>query len=280
MLSPASAGPTIHHEAIDWARRASANGGAISTNVLRAVSDFCRAADAGAFRSSIYRLNLFSGGNLSGCLVPLYLGPAFGGTNYGSATDTNSNFVSADFTATGTGGGLKGNGTTKLLTTGLAPNALPSVSSIHLSASATGAATSGNFIFVGTRDATTTGFFSLDEFNSASSSRAFRCGTTTAGQFPAVTSPGATEAHAIGSRASTTSATLYRSGTAAATNSTSITNTSHSIPFTVFALNGSGGAAGHSASTMRMYSIGSSLNATQAAAFSAAVIAFNSALGR
>jgi hypothetical protein len=50
---------TTHHEAIDWARRASANGGTISTTVMRAVSDFCAAADRDAFRSAMYRVNLF-----------------------------------------------------------------------------------------------------------------------------------------------------------------------------------------------------------------------------
>ena len=280
MLSPASAGPTIHHEAIDWAKRASANGGAISTNVLRAVSDFCRAANAGSFRSSLYRLNLFCGGNLSGCLVPLYLGPTFGGTSLGSSTDTNANFVSADFIETGTGGGLKGNGTTKYLNTGLAPNALPSVTSIHLSASATSAATTGNYIFIGARDGNASGHFTLNEFSASSNGRSYTCGTITVGQFPSVSSPGSSEPHMIGSRTSATSAVVYRSGVSAASNATSITPTTHANAFYVFGGNLSGGNTGASSATIRAYSIGTGLDSNQAAAFSAAVIAFNSALGR
>ena len=281
MLSSASAGPTIHHEAIDWAKRASANGGTISTNVLRAVSDFCRAANAGSFRSSLYRLNLFCGGNLSGCLVPLYLGPTFGGTSLGSSTDTNANFVSADFIETGTGGGLKGNGTTKYLNTGFAPNVLPSVTSIHISTSATSAATSGNAIFMGSRDGNASGHFTLDEYATAASARAFRCGTFTVGQYPTVSAT-ATEAHMIATRTSATSAVIYRGGSSAASNTTSVTPTSHIYPFHVFGANlqNGGGTTGYSAATIRAYSIGTGIDATQAAAFSAAVIAFNSALGR
>jgi hypothetical protein len=270
-----------HYEAIDWANRASANGGTISTTVLRAVSDFCAAADLGQFRSAIYRLNLFAGGNLSGCLVPLYRGPTFGGATFGNSRDTNVNFVSGDYSETGAIGGLKGNGTNKYLNTGLALNAFPSVTSIHQSASATSASTGGNFIFSGTRNIVTAESFVLDEFTQASNGRAYRCGTGTVGQFPVVTSPGATEAHFIGNRESSTSVTLYRNGVSVATNATSITTTAHAIPFTVFACNGpSSGVIGLSASRMRMYSIGTSVRAAQAAAFSAAVIAFNTALGR
>lgn len=270
-----------HPDAVDWAKRVSTNGGTISTQVLRAASDFAAAANAsgpGGFRSALYRLNLFAGGNLSGCLVPFYLGPN-STTSVGSSTDTNANFVSADFTATGTGGGLKGNGTTKYLNTGLAPNALPSVTSIHLSTSTANAA-SGNYVFMGSRDGSQTGHFTLDEWSPTYPGRFFRCGTFTAGQFPLVTSPGAAEPHLIGSRTSATSAVIYRSGVSAASNTTSVTPTSHANAFYVFGANLTGGNTGPSAATLRMYSIGTGLDATQAAAFSAAVIAFNSALGR
>ena len=144
MLSVMAAGPTIHHEALDWATRASANGGTISTTTIRAVSEFCRDIEKAQIRSAMYRVNLFCGGNLSGCLVPLYRGPTFGGTNFGGATDTAVNFVSGDFIETGTGGGLKGNGVNKYLRTTTGTSSIPSLLSSHLSVSGNEIETSGN----------------------------------------------------------------------------------------------------------------------------------------
>jgi hypothetical protein len=290
MLSVRAAGPTIHHEALDWATRASANGGVISTTTIRAVSDFCAAIDRGGVRSSMYRLNLFCGGNLSGCLVPLYRGPKFGGTNFGNATDTNGNFVSADFVETGATGGLKGNGTNKYLNTGFSTNSLPSQTSVHLSSSGTGLETSGDKIFLGTFDNTQVGLAFLDIYSGYISARAFRHGTYAApgaglgpAQMPLVTSPGSSESHFIGSRLSTTSCSIYRGGTFAASNSASVSPVGTIYPLYVFTgntLNGNPASGSTTSGTLRMYSIGTGLDATQAAAFSSAVIAFNTALGR
>jgi len=124
MPLPVVVSETIHHEAIDWATRASANGGVISTNTIRAVSDFCRAVDAGGLRDRFYRLNPLSAG-LLGALVPLYRSMSFGGSVVGSATDTNVNFVSGDFSETGSTGGLKGNASTKYINTGVTFAAAP-----------------------------------------------------------------------------------------------------------------------------------------------------------
>lgn len=287
-LSVIAAARTIHHEAIDWATRASANGGTISTTVLRAVSDFCAAIDSGSLRSSMYRLNLFVGGNLSGCLVPLYRSTSFGGTGLGNATDTNNNFVSGDFIETGTGGGLKGNGTNKYLNTGFATNSLPSQTNLHLSSSGTGLETSGDKQFLGTYTGTQNTLAFLDIYTNYTAvlpvvGRAFRHGTYTGGQITLVASPGTVESHIIGTRTSSTSSTLYRGGTSAASNAVSISPASSAIPFYVFVGNTNNAtptSGTTTAATLRMYSIGSGLNATQAAAFSAAVIAFNTALGR
>lgn len=285
MPLPVFVSRTIHHEAIDWATRVSSNGGTISTTVLRAVSALCAAADQGSFRSAIYRLNLFAGGNLSGCLVPLYRGPTFGGTTFGNTTDTNVNFVSADFVETGTGGGLKGNGTNKYLNTGLTTNNLPSATSLHLSVSGTGLATSGNKIALGSFNNLGSGLAILDEFATYSgvTARNFRNGTFAAGQFPQITSPGANESHLIGSRTASTAAALYQGGSLASSSATNITPIRNSVSIFVFALstnNATPTAGATSAATFRMYSIGTGLNATQAAAFSAAVAALNTALGR
>lgn len=274
------AAATPHAEARDWAVRVIAAGGGVSSSTLKAVSRFCCAIDTAGIRSAMYRVNMFCGGNLSGCLVPLYRGPTFGGTNFGNATDTNKDFVPKDFIETGTGGGLKADGITKYLNTGMAPTVLPNLTDMHFSTSSPNLATSGNFVLMGTRDGNNSGHMTLDEYSPTYPGRFFRCGSFAAGEFPLVLSPGSSEPHFIGTRTSATSSIIYRNGILAASNATSITPTSHSFPFFIFATNTAGSPAGPSAATLRMYSIGNGLTATQAAAFSAAVIQFNTALGR
>jgi hypothetical protein len=285
MTLPVFVSETLHHEAIDWATRASANGGVISTTTIRAVSEFCRAVDTAGIRSKLWRFNPFAGGNLSGCLVPLYRGPTFGGTTFGNATDTNGNFVSADFVETGTGGGLRGgqSGAVKYLNTGFATNLLPSQTSVHLSSSGTGLETSGDKQFLGSFNGLGPPLAYLDIYANYISARAFRHGTFSAAQIPLIGTPGTSESHIIGTRTSSTSAVIYRGGTSAASNATAITPVASAIPFYVFAGNNANAtptSGTTTAATLRMYSIGTGLNATQAAAFSGAVIAFNNALGR
>jgi hypothetical protein len=117
------AGGGFHPEAQTWRNAVIANGGTVSGSTLTAVSNFCRSIDAAGIRSRFLRLNLFCGSNLSACLVPLYRGQSIGGTQFGNTTDTNSNFVSGDYTETGTSGGLAtgANNTNKTLDTGLLP---------------------------------------------------------------------------------------------------------------------------------------------------------------
>jgi hypothetical protein len=117
LLRPRSTG--FHPEAQAWRNAVIANGGTVSGSTLTAVSNFCRSIDAAGIRDRFYRLNLFAGTGLSAALVPLYRGQSLGGTQFGNATDTNSNFVSGDYVETGATGGLQGNGSTKHLATGL-----------------------------------------------------------------------------------------------------------------------------------------------------------------
>jgi hypothetical protein len=108
-----------HREAMDWLSRVIAQGSTASLSTVMAVSRFCRAIDSAGVRDRFYRLNPFSGETLSGALVPLYRATSFGGSIVGNATDTNVNFVSADFAETGSTGGLKGNASNKYLNTGV-----------------------------------------------------------------------------------------------------------------------------------------------------------------
>lgn len=106
-------------DAQSWINRVYANGGTVSTSTANAVNTFCNSIDSAGIRSRFYRLNLFCGTGLASALVPLYRGQSLGGTQFGNATDTNNNFVAADYTETS---GLIGNGSSKTLDTGLPQN--------------------------------------------------------------------------------------------------------------------------------------------------------------
>lgn len=279
MPLPLFVSETIHHEAIDWARRVSANGGTISTTTLRAVSDFCAAADAGAFRSALYRLNLFCGGNVSGALVPLYRGPTFGGTTYGSTTDTNVNFVSADFVEAGATRGLKGNGTNKYLNTGYAANTL-AASSTHMG------------LGIVTANTLTSARTGIGAYNGSTLSLeiAMRNGFASApccyfSRFATSTDRFGDD---VGTGASTLAAgnivaswpTMYRNGSASGATATTSQNYSSAHSLFVFANNNSGSSVlGYTDARFGWYSIGSTMTVAQVSAFSKAVAAFNTALG-
>jgi hypothetical protein len=279
-LSVIAAAPSIHHEAIDWATRVSANGGTISTTVLRAVSDFCAAIDRNSLRDRFARLSIFSGGNLSGSLVPLYRSFSYGGTLIGSATDTNVNFVSGDFAETGATGGLKGNGTNKHLATGLGQSSLGTGTNLHLSASATSLESvfaGSNRIVLGAFNTGNSGLMQL--YAVGSPGRMSQIGSN-GGVSPVITSPTSVESHFIGVRRSVTDGAIYSGGSLAGTNTSLAASQNYALPFFVFATNVNGVASSFSAARMRLYSIGLGMTNAQAAAFSAAVAALNTALGR
>ena len=292
LLRPRASGAT-HPEALDWATRVTANGGTVSSTTLAAVDKFCRDIDAASgLRAAILRLNLFCGNSdasLNAVRTPLYLSGSFGGATIGNTIDTNFNFAQGDYQETGSGGGLKGNGTNKYLATGFQPANFPDRTSVHLSSSGTSLETSGDRAFLGSWDALAVQpvsqgtLYSIDIYAAYINARAARFSNFTAGppvQFPTVTTPGASESHFIGTRTASNLATIYRGGAFAASNSTSVTPVSTAFGFFVFAFNAAGSPSYFSAGRLRMYSIGNGLTAAQALAFSNAVIAFNTALGR
>lgn len=124
-----------HPDAQDWHARVLANGGSVSHQTLRTVSQFCGAVDSIGIRDRFYRLNLFAGSNIAAAMVPLYRSRTVGGPILGSTVDTNNGpFVSSDYTERGSTGGLtKSDGTTtKYIDTGLAINAMPSTTTGHV----------------------------------------------------------------------------------------------------------------------------------------------------
>ena len=130
LLRPRSSGAT-HPEALDWVTRVTANGGTVSSNTLAAVSTFCASIAAAGIRDRFYRLNLFCGDGLTAALVPLYRAESLTASARGNTTDTNNNFVAADFNNTGSSSGLNGNGSNKYLDTGLAGNVF-TASNLHM----------------------------------------------------------------------------------------------------------------------------------------------------
>jgi hypothetical protein len=277
MPLPVFVSETLHHEAIDWATRVSSNGGTISTTVLRAVSDFCAAIDRNSLRDRFARLSIFSGGNLSGALVPLYRSFSYGGTLIGSATDTNVNFVSGDFAESGASAGLTGNGTTKHLDCGASILSQLSVGNAHLSAS--GASLAGPF-FQNLMGAGGSGFNSLAALQrgNLSTHKAFINGTPTA---DVNTTAGFLAGQLIASSVATNDLRMFQNGTqngstVTATRSGSLTANS----VFVFAYNDNGTPVTRVAARLQSYSIGLGLTAAHAAAFSSALSALNTALGR
>jgi hypothetical protein len=281
-------------EAQDWINRVYVNGGTVSATTANAVNDFCNsiAAESG-LRAAILRLNLFCGNSdasLNAVRTPLYLSGSFGGTTIGNTTDTNFNFVSGDYQETGSGGGLKGNASNKYLNTGLAPNSLASVASVHLSCSATslettsGATnTSGDRFVMGTFNNAEGGLYDIAAtawLATGGANLRFSRLSTFSPSTVSSSSRGASEAHFIGSRTSSSQFNLYDTSGSIGSSTSSTSGSGHSFPFFVFSLNLNGSPGVYSAARLRMYSIGNGLTAAQALAFSNAVVAFNTALGR
>lgn len=280
MTLPVFVSETLHHEAIDWATRASANGGLISTTTIRAVSEFCRAVDTAGIRGRFARLNPFAGGNLSGALVPLYRSFSFGGTVIGNATDTNVNFVSGDYAETGASGGLTGNGTTKYLSCGSSILSQVGVGDVHIGVSGGSLTTSGTeSVVVGGTGASANNIASLQMRSVGTAvNRVYANGTPTAFRDA---SSAASSGHIIGTAVSTTDLRIYQNGTQnGATLTTTRSGTLTTSPVFVFCAGVAGVPQSFSSARLTSYSIGRGLTASQAAAFSAAMNALNTTLGR
>jgi hypothetical protein len=276
----------IHPETTNWLSRVIANSGSASDATLQALDAFCAAIDAqSGLRGQITRLNLFCGNQLAAALVPQYLAESAGATAKGNSTDTNSGatpFSSGSYASTGSSGGLTGNGIS-YLNTGLTNSNFSTSTSGHLSFSATGMTESTKAIMGTTKDgaeSTIDDFISRIDLGGGNIFDANRRGSLGANAVKA--SPQTSYSHLVATQTSSTSRVLYSGGTALNTSSTAASltlNSTHSYYICATNVNNGAGAAATSA-RVRQYSIGGGLTAAQAAAFSAAVAAFNTALGR
>jgi hypothetical protein len=279
-ITVASVPSVANPEAQDWISKTYVNGGTVSAGTAAAVSAFCDAIDEASIRDRFYRLNLFAGTGLNACLVPLYRGPSRTGTQYGNTTDTNTNFVSGDYVETGASGGLKGLRTsTKRLETGLAPaefsghnfhassyECATSDTSYDTSLGAWRGANSAGF-FMGTSD--NTGLYDFSTINNA---------------IRVTASP--PDGHIVGTQTGNRTGAMFRNGVSASTSYVGGANTSSDWSLvtwgiSVFAYQTAAGSFGdYSSARLGGYSVGLSMNGTQAAAFYTAMNAFQTSLTR
>jgi len=270
LLRPrASAGYGL--DAMDWQSRVVANGGTVSASTMKAVDTFCKTIVTAGIRDRFIRLNPLCG-NFTAALVPLYRGQSRTGTQFGNTTDTNNGpFVSGDYTEAG---GLVGNGTSKYLSTGLNLSELPDIGTGHLSVFK-GAGASTSRVLIGSRSSGSTHYYRYDIISGAN--RGLWGNVIIAASAAANT----VKAHAIVSRTSSTSLTLYHDGVSVGTSSSTATPGLPGRDIYVFAENDNGPTVGsYWPHAIFAYSIGLSLNATQVASFNTAIQALATALGR
>ena len=261
-------------DAQDWVNRVYQNGGTVSSATAASVNTLCDSLESASLRDRFYRLNLFCGTGLNAALVPLYRGPSLGGTQYGNTTDTNTGpVVSGDFAdATGLAAGSG-----KYLRTGLTQANVGTA--CHLAFYDCAKATNGYANRIGSRGASDTHEHAITNADvattidyassaGAGNQRARATGYTEAGAFW------------LGVNPSATSAILYKNGVSAAT-ATPLARTAQNLEYWLFALNNNG-SLDFNQTTGRSggYSIGAAMDATQAAAYNAAMQAFQTALTR
>lgn len=284
LLRPRS---TVHAEAAAWAARVVANGGTVSGLTLSAVSKFCAAIASAGIRDRFYRLNLFCGTGLNAALVPLFRGPSLGGTQYGNATDTNVGglFVSGDFSENA---GLLGAASpAKYLRTGISPDNV-GVATGHIAIDSGGSASSGAGLAIGSSNSGSTQRYNL----LSASTNAFqgnsvtdfmvqsRWGATSGTTYTTAGSAVRPSGLYIFTRTSNFRTDFYLAGVSVANSTNSVTPAANANEFYVLAQNINGSPNFNGVARARGYSIGVSLEGTQAANYNAAWTAMQTALGR
>lgn len=276
-----------HPEALAWKTAVLANGGTVGSS-LKPVSDFCKAIDAAGIRSKFLRLSLVCGGNLAAARVPLYRAGASTGTQYGNATDTNVGpFVSADY---GEATGLNGNWATKYFDTGLSIGTVKTFGAdydnchvaVYNRTSQTGphfgAFDGGNLYFANSLalDA------GLTSPSIADGQPLLRSGNTNYGEGELLGSTTGYGFH-LGVKTGDAAGAYELNGADITDSSTSYGvsfNTTDASPLFFMGVSDGQNLYGACDGRLSHYSVGTSLTGPQRAAYYAAVIAFQTALGR
>jgi hypothetical protein len=282
LLRPKTSG---HPEALAWRSAVIANGGTVSASTMTAVTTFCRSIDSAGLRDRFYRLNLFCGTGLEAVLVPLYRGPSRTGTQYGNTTDTNGNFVLADYAENN---GLVGNGSTKYLNTGFDANAAGlTTTSTHMAATwptYSHPASAAYYALAVINAAVNDRFWLLQNSFAGNTRVDSNLGQSApAANYQVSANNGATINGGLwtASRTSQTDFRLYEQSTERALQSFNVGDFAlPSNAMTVFVRWNGSAFFGYSAIRLRSYSVGLGMTAQQVADYNAVMITFQAALGR
>jgi hypothetical protein len=268
-------------DAQDWVNRVYANGGTVSAATAAAVNTLCDSLESSGIRDRFYRMNLFCGNSdasLAAVRTPLFLGPSLGSPQ-GNTTDTNNNFVAADYSEAS---GLQGNGSTKYLNTGVPMN-FTNIRDYHLS-SYVSSVTSGNLGFIGadtTGDGVSPRFFqALVSFASATRIWVwYNYGTS--GSQSDNTSNSYTPGLLTGVGSAAASSLYVGASSVGSAVAQPNETASRTFPIYVFAYNNRNAVVSTYANArLGGYSLGLAMNATQIGQYNTALAAFNSAMGR
>lgn len=250
-LRPAFRVEQIHPDTLDYRSRLISNGGTISDSDLTAVDVFVKEIYGNGLRSLLLDVSPLAGNNLAAALTKLWLPPGVQGSL------TNNNFVEGDYARTT---GLKGNGTSKYLNTGLIPgNFLTSSASFGVysrsNISENGADISSNNI--GSSQAVNLfskwgdGLTYFDSFNA------------TGGQGRATTTIADPRGLITGSRLSATDSRIYLNSNLISTITTSGGSPSATFPILYFAFNNAGSPLFFSSKFSGFFYVGLGLTGSQ-----------------
>lgn len=248
-------------DAQNYFSRVAAAGGSLASATKKAFNDYVRGTKSDGDWDLIIRGSLLLTDGFAGLFVPFKVGG-------GSASDTNVNFVSGDYSlATG----LTGNGTTKYLNTVMLANVL-TANDTHI---AIYNRSSTNGITLGAIDVSDnrllvsapSGNYISDQYKSSGGGRlSVATGATPFGFI-------------IGTRTASNVHTIYRNGTSITSNAT----TAGSLPaiaLTVFAYNNNGTPAVDGSGICGGYTVGKGVSSTAAGRMNARMQALQAALGR
>lgn len=251
-------------DAQDYFNRVEALGGSLETSKKKAVNNRARAAKAHGIWAKTHRWNLYCTDTFSGLFIPLKAGS-------GSASDTNANFVSGDYSpATG----LTGNGTNKYSSSTVLANALAANDTHFAIYNRSSTDAQGGYCGVteGANQFSLLPPYSDGDFYSLQYALA---GGGSASS-PNLAAP---FGFLVGSRTTGTEHAIYRNGVSLASNGTNA-GALPTLAIFIFARNLNGAADSFMSSPLAAYRIGSGLTASEVAADYADEQEFQTALGR
>lgn len=254
-------------EALAWQTAVIANSGTVSAGTLSAVQDFLEDLHIAEIRTKILRLNLFAGDQLDAALVPQI-------RDAGTASaDTNTNFVSGDYTET-TGLNPGASNSTKYLTTGLAPLGLLSLASASQGFWMANTDTGNDRRCIGAYESTSASMFLMPLFGTFRIANMFDSTTGRSQHTPITDSAGLLSS----SRVASNDHRIYMSGVqVGSTSSGTPTSTAPNANVLVF---WDGNGSGKSGRRSYGYFIGTGLTTSDMANLNNAWSAFNAAMSR